>query len=125
MAALDNLKGSSEWRKIEALDKAKSRRKYLRDLVDLSLHMNDGRAADIAQAAMAAGAPGATISRNRQKAGGSEDGIARELCDIIVGKAQVEALAETVRTAGLFQEEATGLLETSTVSLACTYLGGK
>ena len=125
VAALDHLKGSSEWRKIEAMDKAKNKRKYLRDLVDLSLHMNDGKAEGIAQAAMAVGAPGATISRNRLRTDASVDGIARELCDIIVGKTQVGNLEETVRTAGLFQDDAAGLIETSTVSLACTYLGGK
>ena len=124
VAALDTLKGSAEWRKMEAVEKARGRRKYLRELVNFRLSMNDGKASEIVQAAMDVGAPGATIGRCRQSAEESEAGTARETSDIVVGRGQVALLEKTVSKAGLFSEEAAGLIETSAVSLACTYLGG-
>jgi hypothetical protein len=79
---------------------------------------------EIIQAAMAVGAPGATISRYRQSTGGIEGaGTAREMSDLIVGRARVAEFAETARTAGLFGEESAGVIEKTNVTLACTYLG--
>jgi nitrogen regulatory protein PII len=126
VAAIDHLKGSSEWRKMEAVVSASGPRRYLRDLTNFSLLTNDGRAMDIVQAAMSMGAPGATISRYRQNAQRpNAPSIAREMSDIIVGRSQLDQLRQTVREAGLFHEEASGLIEKETVPLACTYLGAK
>ena len=126
VSAIDNLKGNPEWRKMETVTKSSGKRKYLRDLASFNLITNDGKAMEIVKAAMASGAPGATISRGRQvvpeKTGVSS---AREMSDLIVGKPQIAALSKIVEAAGLFTKEASGLIETGPVPLACTYLGGK
>jgi len=126
VAAIDDLKGSSEWRKMEIVSKSAGRRKFLKDLVGFNLVTNDGRAIDIVKAAMNAGASGATISRFSQTVP-AETGVstAREISDLIVGKQQIPGLTKVVEAAGLFSKQSAGLIETGPVPLACTYLGGK
>ena len=126
VAAIDQLKGSPEWRKMETVVKTGGTRKYLKDLTKFNLLANDGMTIGLVHAAMAIGAPGSTISRFRQLEGGDAAvGTARETADMIVGKTQVDGLIRAVSDAGLYSEASAGLLELGAVTLACTYLGGK
>jgi nitrogen regulatory protein PII len=124
VSAIDALKGSAQWRKMETVTRASAKRRYLRDLMNLNLLANDGTVMDIARAALSVGAPGATISRFRQIAAGAEgESTAREMADLVVGKPQVALIAKTVKSAGLFKPGAAGAVETRSIPIACTYLG--
>lgn len=124
--ALDSLKGSTEWRKIDATESQKNR-KFLTDLVSLNLCVNDGQALPMVEAAMSAGASGATISRYSQVMSGDtpQTTPAREMSDLIVGKQQVQGLSDALEKAGFFGQNTAGIIETGSVPRACTYLGGK
>jgi hypothetical protein len=124
VSAMDALKGGAQWRKMETVTRASAKRKYLRDLTNLTLLANDGAAIDIVRAALSVGAPGATISRFRQFAAGPEgESTSREMGDLVVGKQQVALLTKTAKSAGLFKAGTAGAIETRFISIACTYLG--
>jgi nitrogen regulatory protein PII len=124
VSAIDALKGSAQWRKMETVTRASANRRYLRDLMNLNLLANDGTAMDIVRAALSVGAPGATISRFRQtSAGAGDESTAREMADLVIGKQQLTLLSKTVKSAGLFKTEAAGAIETRSIPIACTYLG--
>jgi hypothetical protein len=128
--AIDSIKGNMEWRKrssnIELPGYAK-KRKFLTNLVDLTLICNEGRAMEIVEEAMAVGAAGATISKLRFDKLTEQDNIpvsrAREMANMIIGADQVELIAQTMIKTGLFDQSTCGFIEIKPVPKACTYLG--
>ena len=132
ISALDELRGSSEWRRFSPVKPAGSRGKRAPDdagLVCLSLVAEEGFVGDFVKAAMDAGAGGATLvplSRRRYD-GVTETGAgvsnARESCDLIVRRDLSERILEAVAATGLFSGEAHGMAELSPVARAVTYTG--
>jgi nitrogen regulatory protein PII len=127
VSAIDTLKGSAQWRKMEVSAGKATKRKYLRDLTNLSVLSNDGKLMDLVSAAMSVGASGATVGRFRQETTTEEvdDGSARELGDLVVGKQQVPDIVKAMAKAGLYEVETSGGIEIRPIPIACTYLGGK
>lgn len=128
IVALDELKGGAEWRRREmATDKAAgSQRSYLRDLVELRLLCNEGKAADLVACAMGVGAAGATISKMRHVCMSdsplSKVSPAREVSAMIVGRQQVPTLMEALEKVGAFSDSTHGQVQMSPVPKACTYM---
>ena len=130
IATIDEMKGTVDWRQKESsVVSARAARRYLENLVFYNISCNEGRAADLVAAAMAAGAAGATISRLRSMPIGKESktaGVispARESADLIVGPGQVEKISTALEAAGLFDNATAGAIEMRPVPRACTYLG--
>lgn len=125
IAAVDDLQGSADWRK-RALggDGTERVRHHLRDLVNLTLICNEGRAEDLVRAAMVAGAGGATISklhylRMDQTLGPVSP--ARQVTELIVGVGAVEPIVEALKTEGVFEPASAGFISLKPVDRACTH----
>jgi hypothetical protein len=130
IAAVDDLKGSAQWRKrtLEGGERGAKKRSYMEDLVNLVLVCNEGRATDLVHAAMAAGASGATISRlNHARTDGASSPVspAREISELIIGKGVVEAIVAALQEAGVFDGETAGLIALKPVNLAFTQQRGR
>jgi hypothetical protein len=129
ISAIDDIKGTVEWRRRELMDGNQSnrQRKYLADLVNLTLVCDEGRSGDLITAAMAVGAAGATISKTGSItfAGKESSSIspAREVGEMIVSATQVQPIREALMKCGAFDDNTHGLLYSSPVTMACTYLG--
>ena len=125
IAAVDELKGSTDWRKraLEGEDRAR-KRGYLYDLVNLTLICNEGRAGDLVRAAMAAGAGGATLSKlshTRTDGAASPVSPAREMSELVIGKGAVEAIVGAMEAEGVFDQETAGFIALKPVSVACSH----
>lgn len=128
IAALDELRGSSEWRR---LGPSKPRAQSAGDdqgLACVSLVAEEGSVGDYVKAAMDAGAGGATLlplSRRSYGEGAKNDRAsnARETCDLIVPGDVAEPVLAAVRSAGLLSEGSGGRAELSAVRRAVTYRG--
>lgn len=127
VAALDEIRGNTEWRRKSLNPSAKPvLRRFLTGLVNFSMICNEGFGEDFTRKAMEAGAGGATLSLLRHidletpQAGVSP---AREVSVMTIGEEQVEEVLEALRQAGLFMEEAAGEVQISQVPKACTFLG--
>jgi hypothetical protein len=131
IVALDEIKGGTEWRRREMIaGKADSgKRPYLRDLMELRLLCDEGRAADLVACVMDAGAAGATISKMhhvcRPDSPLSKISPAREVCTIIVGKTLVPILMEALDKNGAFDDSTHGQVQVTPVPKACTYMPAK
>ncbi len=129
IAAVDDLKGSADWRKRLFEQEGKSRkRSYMRDLVNLTVICNEGRANDLVQAAMGAGASGATISRLSYACSDdtrSSCSPAREISELIVGKGMVDTITKALEDEGVFDEETAGFVALKPVTMAFTHKGSK
>jgi hypothetical protein len=128
--AIDSIKGNMEWRKRSSgieLSGSSKKRKFLTNLVDLTLVCNEGRAMEIVEEAMAVGAAGATISKLRFDDLSGQESIpvsrAREMANMIIGSDQVELIVQTMIKTGLFDNSTYGFVEIKPVPKACTYLG--
>jgi hypothetical protein len=129
IAAIDNIKGNSEWRRMESGSAGGAgRRKYLTNLISFSLVCNEGNAMDLVKLAMEAGAPGATVARMNhsqlRKEADSKISPARESGNLIIGEAQINKFADVLSNAGLNESQMSGFVELLPVPQACTYLGG-
>lgn len=132
ISALDELRGSSEWRRFSPAKAAGARgRRGAADpgLVCLSLVAEEGSVGNFVRAAMDEGAGGATlVPLSRRRYDGVPDtgtGVsnARESCDLIVRRELSERILETVAANGLFSGDAHGMAELSAVARAVTYAG--
>ncbi len=129
IVAIDEIKGESSWRArggspgIHAL----SRKNYLHDLASLTYTCNEGRAETLLKAAMDAGAPGATMTRMRHVAPQDSDykrvSPAREVCDIVLARSQVDEVVGAMERQGALGEAAHGQFILGTVPKAYTYTG--
>ena len=131
IAAIDEIKGDVLWRS-RSVNATGGRsggasRAFLRDLVELLVHCDEGRGSDLVTSAMAAGAAGATIARARHVcvADGVHAGVspARESCSMIVSAAQVTPISEALEKAGLSDDQTHGRILVRQAPKACTYLG--
>ncbi len=132
VAALDELKGSTGWRRkfTGTSDHTRSKkRKYLRDLTDVTVLCPEGRATDLAKVAMDAGASGATVSRLRQAPPPATPqgklSPAREKLTMILPSSLAEPVAGALTNAGLFDEKTNGEIFIRPCPEAYTYTGGK
>ena len=128
IAAVDDLSGSTDWRRrsLDGNDPNKQHN-YLSDLVSLTLICNESRANELVQAAMAAGAAGATLSKLRYaRTDGTAGNVspAREITDLVIGKQNVEPIAAALEAEGVFDAKTAGVIVLKPVSLALTYTGG-
>lgn len=129
ISTIDQIKGNTQWRSRSGMasDDGDSRRKYLTNLIDLTLICDEGQADDLVKSAMAAGAAGATISKLKhvrpQDSGASKISPAREHCNMIVGEPQIPAILGELEKAGAFDDKAHGLLYCKPAPKACTFLG--
>lgn len=129
ITALDEIKGGTQWRSrsgMASLDQA-SRRRYLSNLMDLTLICNEGRADALVKAAMTAGAAGATISRLKHVRPQDSDLVnispAREISNMIVAGQLIPSIIDAFERANAFDDKTHGLLYSRPVPKACTYLG--
>lgn len=125
IGAVDDLKGSTNWRK-RALGGygATRRRFYMHDLVNVTLICNEGFASDLVHAAMAAGAGGATLinlMHARTDDVLSHVSAAREMTELIVKRETVEAIVEALTVAGAFDEATAGVISLRPVNMASTH----
>lgn len=129
ISTLDELKGGLAWRsrQVVAEGETRSRRQFLEDLTELLLICNEGRADDLAKAAMAAGAAGATISKVRHlfpdQSRQAKVSPARETCSMIISPDQQGRIVDALVAAGALDDSACGQILTRPVPRACTYLG--
>jgi len=129
IAAIDELKNASDWRRKTAsvmIQRASGRRRSMKNLVNCTLLCREGETEDFVKAAMDAGAGGATLSR-LQYCGGlersSEDySAAREMSDLIVSEETAARFIATLETRGFYDPRTAGILEVSSVDQARTYL---
>lgn len=132
ISALDELRGSSEWRRFTATKPRKIREgQKLPEsaLACLSIVAEEGSVGKFVRVAMDIGAGGATVvpMARRQYSldneGVSNASNAREICDLIVSRELVEPIVLAVESKGLFSKEAYGMAELSSVGNAITYTG--
>lgn len=124
--AIDELKGSTDWRK-RALggDEIERKHHYLYDLVNLTLICNEGRGERLVETAIAAGAGGATISKwqyLRFDSTASDVSPARNETELIIDRKTVDPVIEALQSEGVFEPESAGVLLLKPVNLACTHL---
>jgi hypothetical protein len=126
IAALDEIRGSTEWRRIAR--KERQRAGAAESLLSsFSIICAEGAAEDIVKAAMEEGAGGATLVRMRRAGDGAGEGRhglashARETCDLIVERALADRLEGVVEARGLFEAERLGFAERTCVERAVTY----
>lgn len=135
ITALDQLRGSTDWRRLGAQRQVRDNRRLQRNgaekLVNFSIISQEGRTASPTRAAMDAGAGGATLVRLLRcgtvaEHAQSDEVVVRahEACDLIVGRDLAERLAEVVAEHGVFDADGEGFVEISDVTDAITYSGG-
>lgn len=133
VAALDELKGTTAWRRkfTGTSDHAHSKkREYMRGLVDLTLLCQEGRAFELSKVAMAAGASGATLSRLRRPApadtpAGKVVSPAREKLTMILPAYLADPVAGALFGAGICDEATAGEIFARPCPEAYTYTGKK
>ncbi len=130
ISVLDEMKGGTKWRsRSGSADAGSSQRACLLGLMDMTLICDEGRGEDLVKAAMAVGAAGATISRQKffcpPDSPASKVSIAREVCNMIVSEQQIPGLIEALEKAGAFDDKSHGQVLCRPVPKACTYLGKK
>lgn len=129
IAALDDLKGSVEWRRREAMagQAGGKKRAYLANLLDMSLVCDEGRGMDLVNAAMSVGAAGATVSRlkyfSTAESTANKVSPARESASMIISEQQIPAILKAIEDAGAFDAQTHGQVFVRPVPKACTYLG--
>ncbi len=135
ISTLDQLRGSTDWRRISAAARRHhaARPPEHGGMVRFSLVCESGTGGPAVQAAMEAGASGATLSRlsRRMKKTLDSPGLeeaalascARECCELIVTRAVALRLEEAVIKSGLFEKPANGFIEIASVQDAVTYAG--
>lgn len=132
ISTLDQLRGSTDWRRMSAARRSRgSLRPGLDEMVRLTLICEEGAAESPVRAAMDAGAGGATLSRLSRRAPGLREGDedvaavshARECCDLVVRRVRAEGIEDAVARSGLFEEPAHGFIEIGPIHDAITYSG--
>lgn len=129
IAALDELRGSSDWRRLAPAKPARGAREGAASeggeaLYCLSLVAEEGSVGEFVRAAMDAGAGGATLIplEHRSYAAGKDRPVhARETCDLIIPEAVVAPVIDAVQARGLFEPDSLGIAELSYVAKAVTY----
>lgn len=126
--AIDELKGSAEWRRrrLSVMSGTDQSKKHMVGLSELLLHCDEDSGAEFVRIAMeAGGAPGATISSYTaygESGGGSKNvSPARESCSMIVATLQVIDILQAFEEAGVLGKESISGVETKEVFRAYSY----
>lgn len=127
IAAIDELKAGTEWRRRSgAADPAPRRqRRWLTNLVNVTLNCNEGHAERLAATAIKAGAGGATITKAKLfSPSGTQFSAspAREVVDLGLGPDKLDRLVAMLREGGAFDAETACLVETKPLPIAYTYI---
>lgn len=128
ISAVDGLMDGMAWRHPgDAGGDGNMSQANLENLLDVTLTCNEGRGEDLVREAMAAGAAGATLSKQKHfSLNDLHEGHispARETCSMIVGEAQVGQILQALDAAGAFDDYTHGQVLARPVPKACTYLG--
>lgn len=133
IAAIDDLKGHTEWRTRSLSRHSTSGRKYLRNLTGLNLLVDQEWSEACIDAIMQAGAGGATIATGREiRPHGHDDddpasgvNLQREmaLIEMSVAVDQVNPLVEAIAATKVFDEPDRAFLYATSCSKAFTYMG--
>jgi hypothetical protein len=126
VTAIDQIRGDTAWRRWADIgDSARKERGYLTGLVDLTLFCNAGKGAEMVEAAMAAGASGATINTYRHirppDSPLARVGLSREACSMVMPSEQASEITDALRNAGAFTDECFGQVQVRTIKKAFTY----
>ncbi|MBM3269137.1 MAG: hypothetical protein FJZ01_15970 [Candidatus Sericytochromatia bacterium] len=128
ITALDNLQGGMEWRRSGQAARTGKRRSFFGG-TDLSLVCDEGHGLDLVDAAMRAGAAGATIERLKVVVRAKESGKvltpARVTCRMIVPPDKAGEIIDAMEAAGAFSDQAQGLVGSKPVPKAFTYIPAK
>ena len=127
--AIDEMKGSTEWRRRQlsvGVQGGSGHRKHLVGLSELSLHCDEDSSADFIRIAMeAGGAPGATVSSYTRSSTITPESDAstpaRESCCMIVPTLQVIDIMQAFEEAGVLDRQAISGIETREVLRAFSY----
>lgn len=128
VAAIDQMRGDTTWRRWADTKESTARKErgFLRDLSDMTLFCNAGKGAELVEAAMAAGASGATINTYRHvslpDSATARIGLSREACSMVVPKEMVPRITEAVREAGAFTDQCFGQIQVRNIMTAFTYV---
>jgi nitrogen regulatory protein PII len=127
--AIDELKGSADWRRRRLAAAAagnEASRKHIVGLSELALHCDEGTGADFVRIAMeAGGAPGATITSYtaylQPETGPKTTSPARESCSMVAATLQVIDILQSFEAAGVLDKENMSGIETREVFRAYSY----
>ncbi len=127
VAAIDQMRGDTVWRRWAGAKDINRRKQrgYLTGLVDVTLFCDAGKGAELADAAMAAGASGATINTYRHirppDSPVARIGLSREACSMVIPSELVPLVIEAVRDAGAFTDQCFGQVQVRNIKKAFTY----
>jgi len=130
IAAVDQLRAGTAWRRGSgaAGDGAgRTRRGYLRDLVNVTLRCSEGSSERVLATALRAGAGGATISRSKLFSPSGKATVAfpgRELVDLSLDPGQLDGLIRALGDGGAFDAPVACFVETKPLPMAFTYVAG-
>jgi hypothetical protein len=127
IAAIDELKSGADWRRksVEHRSAPRTSRRWLKQLLNVTLNCNEGSADSLAAAAMSAGAGGATISKTKLFSPIGRDvaaSPAREVIDFGIDPEKLDSLIHALRDGGAFNRESACFVETKPLPQALTYV---
>ena len=126
--AIDEIKGGTEWRTLKSEASGASEKKYLLDLVRLSCVTERGKGDEIVDAAIAAGAPGASIAYGTklgsvEEVGGFSVSKEMEVIELTVSPKAVDDMISKMAEAAKNDDNDDVYFYTQPVPKALTYLG--
>lgn len=127
ISAIDELKSGTDWRSRSGFvdGTARTRRRWLTDLVNVTLNCNEGNADRLLAAAMAVGAGGATIGKTKLFSPSGKDlaaSPAREVIDLGIAPGKLHPLIRALDDTGAFGGETACFIETKPLPIAFTYV---
>ncbi len=120
IAALDDLRGSTAWRK-RFIEPGASSQRYIRNSCELIASCSEGNSSEVVETAMKAGAGGATISKVQRI--GETESSAWERITIIVPSKKCTAVYQSLANLQNNTPEVFGCVEVLNVPLAYSYGG--
>lgn len=127
ISVIDSIQGSTEWRKRTLNAKNAVERTYFTNLENIMLICNDTQSKEMLDAAMSAGASGATISNCREMTK-TKDGFAKksmEISDMVIGTAQRAKILTALVKAGFFSDKTSGKIIVKKSETAFSYTDKK
>lgn len=125
IAAIDHLGGTTQWRRRFDQDKGGGRLPFFRGMFGVQCVNDEGTAGELAGAAMAAGASGATTTRLKYQCLSPEHAMpgdpAKDLTTMVLAAGLVEPVVDALLDAGLKGGLTGGFIEIVECPLAFTY----
>lgn len=130
ISVLDELRGSTEWRRIDAEQPAQENETLLdRTFTNLTILTNEGGIREAVAAAVRGGAGGATLREvDRIIDKGDSSGFLtryREVADIVITDEFLPAVFRELETDGFFEKDFDGVVETNSLSKIFAYVSRK